>query len=367
MSRAKPVDFAISCAISPEQWIAGPSPREKRELDSVVARLERCPVSPAALYLSFFGLGENPFTTTPDLRFLYLGARHREAFARLQYSAEANSLEERTGIIVLTGDVGTGKTTLLQALRHKLGTDTAISYVLNSTLPCEAILEYVLEELGIAKAEKSPAQRLIAFNNFLLERERAGQSTVLIIDEAQNLNPSTLLQIGMLANFEGETSKLLQIVLVGQPELEATLDLPALRELRQRIGLRCRLRALSRKEVHEYLHNRLQIAGAPDPALFDEAAINRITRYSGGIPRTINILADHCLLIGYANEKRRIDRRIVDEAISYLEEGGKSPRSGFRWAPVGVALASAVTGFVLSADLNVRRFLLALMELLTGP
>jgi len=163
-------------------------------------------------------------------------------------------------------------------------------------------------------------------NKFLIERERAGQNTVLIIDEAQNLDAATLEQIRLLSNFETATSKLLQIVLAGQPELKAKLDLPELRQLKQRVVLACQIPLLIPQEVPEYIRRRLQVAGAHDRNLFNEFAVDRITKYSGGIPRVINILGDHCLVFGYVNYKRRIDLQAVNQAIEYLEESMASPR-----------------------------------------
>ncbi len=321
------------------------------------------------MYLNFYGLNEKPFNSTPDPRFLYLSPGHREALAQLQYGTQ-----ERKGFMVLTGKVGTGKTTVLQALRRRLEGDTAVSYVFHSTLPFAGILEYVLEDLGITKPEESQARRLIALNNFLIERERAGQNTVLIIDEAQNLDAATLEQIRLLSNFETATSKLLQILLVGQPELKAKLDLPELRQLKQRVGLRCQIPPLTPQETHQYIRNRLRVAGARDMALFDEAAVDRIREYSGGIPRVINILGDHCLLFGYADRKRRIDGQAVNQAIEYLEEGmtsqrrvlslgGLRPRRRFRWVlgTLVMVLATAVLGFVL------LDFVRSLRQLLVVP
>jgi general secretion pathway protein A len=289
------------------------------------------------MYLNFYGLNEKPFNSTPDPRFLYLSPGHREALAQLQYGTQ-----ERKGFMVLTGNVGTGKTTVLQALRRRLAGDTAVSYVFYSMLPFDGLLEYVLEDLGITGPEKSQARRLIALNNFLIERERAGQNTVLIIDEAQNLDAATLEQIRLLSNFETATSKLLQILLAGQPELKAKLDLPELRQLKQRVVLRCHIPLLTPQEVPQYIRNRLRVAGAHDMNLFNEVAVERITEYSGGIPRVINILGDHCLLFGYVDHKRRIDRPAVNQAIDYLEEGmtlqrrilslsGWRPRRQFKW------------------------------------
>ena len=268
------------------------------------------------MYLKFFGLLEKPFNPTPDPRFLYLSPSHREALAQLRYG-----IQERKGFIVLTGKVGTGKTTLLHALRQRLDGQTAVSLVFHSTLLFDDMLQYVLADLGIAKREDSPVQRIMAFNDYLIERERAGQNTVLIIDEAQNLSAQTMEQVRLLSNFETATKKLLQIVLVGQPELRAKLELPELRQLRQRVGLRCQIWPLTVEEARQYIRNRLRIAGARDVGIFTDAAIERVTEYSGGIPRIINILGDHCLLFGYANQARRIDRSFVDAAIEYLEQG----------------------------------------------
>jgi general secretion pathway protein A len=284
------------------------------------------------VYLAFYGLREKPFGATPDPRFLYLAPSHREALAQLVYG-----IQERKGFLVLTGEVGTGKTTLLHALLRRLDAQTAAAFVFNSTLPFEGLLEYALEDFGVSKAGDSHAQRLMALNTFLIERRRAGQNTVLIIDEAQNLLPETLEQVRLLSNFETPTEKLLQILLVGQPELGERLGLPGLRQLKQRIALRCRIQPLTVDETAEYIRVRLRIASARDIGLFTPEAVARITAHAGGIPRIVNSLCDHALLIGYADQQRRIDRRTVDEAIRYLEwdEASKSrPAPGARRANV---------------------------------
>src|SRR5688572_10222627 len=274
-----------------------------------------------AMYLSFYGLEEHPFTATPDPRFLFLTPSHREALAQLMYGVQENK-----GFIVLTGEVGTGKTTLLQTLLKRLDASTAVAYIYNSTLPFEEILEYMLADFGIAKPGESRAQRLFALNNFLIERRRAGQNTVLLIDEAQNLDVPTLEQVRMLSNFESPTEKLLQILLVGQPELKVKLDLPELRQLKQRISLRCRIAPLTPTETRDYIRTRLRTAGARHSHIFTEAAVQRVTEYAGGIPRVINILCDHCLLVGYADQVREIDRDIVERGIQYLEDGALPKR-----------------------------------------
>ncbi len=275
------------------------------------------------MYLTFYGLRDRPFNATPDPRFLYMSPGHREALAQLLYGTQ-----ERKGFIVLTGKVGTGKTTLLHTLCQRLNGQSAIAFVVNSTLPFDELLEYVLEDLGIKQKGESRAQRLIALNNFLIERERAGQNTILIVDEAQNLDVATLEQIRLLSNFETPTSKLLQILLVGQPELKARLNLPELRQLKQRIGLRCQIPPLTLEEACAYIRTRLRIAGGRDLGLFADSAVDRITAYSGGIPRLINTVCDHCLLFGYADQTRRIDRHIVNQAIEYLEEGIRPQKRG---------------------------------------
>jgi general secretion pathway protein A len=282
------------------------------------------------MYLNFYGLAEKPFNATPDPRFLYISAAHRDALAQLRYG-----VEERKGFIVLTGRVGTGKTTLLQVLRQRLNPQTAISFVTHSTLPFDGILEYILDDLGIAKGEQTRAQRLMNLNRFLVDHERTGQTAVLVLDEAQNLTPTTLEEIRLLSNFETPSSKLLQIVLVGQPELKAKLDVPELHQLKERIALRCQIAPLALDEAREYIRTRLRIAGARDLGIFSDDALGKIMEYSGGIPRRINILCDHCLLFGYADQLRHVDKRVVEQAIEYLRDGNQPHGARKRKAHAG--------------------------------
>ncbi len=307
------------------------------------------------MYLNFYMLDEKPFNATPDPRFLYLTPAHREALAQLVYGTQ-----ESNGFMVLTGEVGTGKTTLLHTLLGRLDGKTPIAFVMNSLLPFDGVLEYMLEDFGVSAAGQSTAQRLVALNHFLIERRAEGQTAVLILDEAQNLAPETLEQVRLLSNFETPTDKLLQILLVGQPELKLKLQLPELRQLRQRIGLHATIRPLTRDETRDYIRSRLRVAGAPDLRLFTDLAVGRIAEYSRGIPRLINIVCDHCLLIGYAEQKRRIETDIVEQTIEYLEEGRRPGRArGFTWQPrrsallrwllrgVGAAVAGGVGFFIL--------------------
>ena len=311
------------------------------------------------MYLRFYGLKEKPFNPTPDPRFLHFTTAHREALAQLEYG-----VNERRGFIVLTGEVGTGKTTLLRALLERLEIDTEAAFVFNSMMPFEEILAYIVEDFGITLTGNSHAHRLIALNHFLTERVRRGLNTVLIIDEAQNLDVSALEQVRLLSNFETATQKLMQILLVGQPELKVKLNKPELRQLKQRIGLRCTIHPLSFDETGEYIRHRLEIArggqrrDANGEALFSDRAIARIAEYSKGVPRLINLVCDHSLVMGYADQLRRIDRRTVDEAIDYLEEGEESDETSAvsareRFEPNRWLLPTAVAAIVACAVLLV--------------
>jgi general secretion pathway protein A len=295
------------------------------------------------VYLAFYGLREKPFGPTPNPRFLYLTPGHREALAQLLYG-----VSERMGFLMLTGEVGTGKTTLLRTLLDRLQNNTAVAFVFNSTLPFDGILQYMLEDLGVTKTGDSRAERLFALNHFLIERQRSGQNTVLILDEAQNLDVPTLEQIRLLSNFETASGKLLQILLVGQPELRTKLGLPELRQLRQRIGLRCAIEPLEPAEVRHYVQSRLRIAGLNDQTLFTDAALARIAWYSRGVPRVVNMVADHSLLIGYADRKQRINRDIVDQAIAYLDEKQTEGARG-EWGVSRYRLVGLASGAVIAA------------------
>jgi general secretion pathway protein A len=270
------------------------------------------------VYLRFYGLKEKPFNPTPDPRFLYLTAAHREALAQLEYG-----VKERRGFMVLIGEVGTGKTTLLRTLLDRLDSQTETAFVFNSMMSFDQILAYIVEDFGIVGAKDSHAHRLVALNHFLIERVRRGLNTVLIIDEAQNLDAASLEQVRLLSNFETTNEKLLQILLVGQPELKTKLALPELRQLKQRIGLRSTIHPLSPADAAEYIQHRLAVAGADDSTrtpIFTDQAVQRICVYSRGIPRVVNLVCDHCLIAGYADQDRTIDVRTVEEAIDYLEE-----------------------------------------------
>jgi len=267
------------------------------------------------MYLKFFGLAEKPFELTPDPRFLFLTPGHREALAQLTYG-----VQEQKGFILITGEVGTGKTTLLRTLMHRLDGQVDFAFVPNSTLPFDQILEYVLADFGVTDPRGTRARRLMALHHFFIEQCRGGRKTVLIIDEAQNLSIETLEQIRLLSNFETTSAKLVQIILSGQPELHAKLQMSALRQLKQRIGLRCQLAPMSEEQIEQYIVSHLRVAGARHQP-FTPVAIRLIARYSRGIPRVVNMVCDHCLLGAYANQTREIDGQIAKRAIHYLEDG----------------------------------------------
>ena len=268
------------------------------------------------MYLNFYGLREIPFSPTPDPKFLFQSARHRDALAQLMYG-----VSERKGFIVLTGQIGTGKTTLLRTLMERMDHVIHVAYIHNSSLSTEGLVEYALQDWSVKSTATTHAQRLCELNEFLIDQHRQGLNPVLVIDEAQNLTAEALETVRLLSNFETSRQKLMQILLVGQPELRDTLNLPELRQLKQRIGMRCHIGPLSPEETRLYIRHRLTVAGATDSGIFTDAAVQKITEYSHGIPRVINMVCDHCLLSGYADSKRRLDARIVDEAIEYLEEG----------------------------------------------
>jgi general secretion pathway protein A len=326
------------------------------------------------VYIDFYGLTEKPFSTTPDPRFLHLTPRHREALAQLTYG-----IQENKGFVVLTGEVGTGKTTLLRALLDRLDPATAVAFVVNSSLPFDGLLEYVLEDFGAPEPGATLAQRLVALNRFLIDRRRAGQQALLLVDEAQNLSIEALEQIRLLSNCEIASDKLLQILLVGQPELDAKLGLPALRQLRQRIELRVGIAPLSSVETSDYIRTRLRVAGARDPEIFTDDARARITAATGGIPRLINILCDHCLLIGYADQKQRIGAAVVDEALEALRlprrlqpavlagATSQSRATGRRLVVTLVAALSVGVAAVIGLPDDYRTALVRSMRDLLGP
>ena len=261
------------------------------------------------MYKSFYGLKENPFNVNPDPRFLFLTKQIEEALTGLMYG-----IQTRKGFITLTGEVGTGKATLINRLLDWLHHRRArTAFLFNSRMNSSQLFDFILAEFDIQCESKSKSQQLLKLNHWLLERYRDGETVVLIIDEAQNLTYPVLEEIRLLTNLETSTEKLLQIVLSGQPELEEKLKLPQLRQLRQRIMLRCRTTPLSEEQTREYIAERLRIAGASGDPIFSVKTIEAVHVYSLGIPRVINLLCEHSLVNGFVEQQRPIQPKIVEE------------------------------------------------------
>jgi len=261
------------------------------------------------MYKSFFGLKENPFNVNPDPRYLYLTKEIEEALSGLMYG-----VQNRKGFITLTGEVGTGKTTLINSLLaglHQRRVRTA--FLFNSRMNTNQLFDFILSEFGISCESRNKSQQLMRLNQWLLERYRAGETTVLIVDEAQNLTYPVLEEIRLLTNLETSTEKLLQIVLSGQQELEEKLKQPQLRQLRQRIMLRCKTSPLTKEQTHDYVAERLRIAGASGELIFSPKAVEAAYMYSLGIPRVVNLLCEHSLINAFVEQQRPISGKIVED------------------------------------------------------
>ena len=265
------------------------------------------------MYESFFGLKQFPFNLTPDPRFFYFSRHHQEALSALLYGVET-----RRGFIQVTGEIGAGKTTLCRTLLEKLNGRVHSSLVFNPRLSEFEILQVIVEDFGIRPPGRKRKDYFDALNVFLIEEVKKGFNAVVIIDEAQLLSPKLLEQIRLLSNLETATQKLLQIILVGQPELKEILSRPGLVQFRQRISVRCHLPALSREEVENYIEHRLKVAGA-EGNFFSDEALERIHRLSGGIPRVINLLADRAMLAAFTQNSQLIVPSMVECAQADLE------------------------------------------------
>jgi general secretion pathway protein A len=262
------------------------------------------------MYKAYFNLTRNPFELTPDPDFLFVTKRHNEALAALYYGVRRHK-----GFVVLTGEVGTGKTLLLRCLLQlfKQSKDVAYAYVFNSRLAPNEFLQYVLSDLGLSTAGKNKSELLLELGQFLISRSTKKQTTVLIIDEAHHLSADILEEVRLLTNLETTDDKLLQILLVGQPELDQTLDSVGLRQLKQRIALRSHLDPLDLEETRGYIERRLQIAGASSQTgtLFPTATVAAVYRHSRGFPRLINTICENALVTAYAKQLRSVTPEII--------------------------------------------------------
>ena len=266
------------------------------------------------MYLDYYGLTEPPFDITPNPRFLFYSVKHREAFNHLLYG-----IRERKGFVQLTGEVGAGKTTLCRAMLEQLDGHYATALILNPVMSANELMKAIALEYGLPVNGLDRLETLGVINQFLLQQVERGQDTVLIIDEAQDLTEELLEQVRLLSNLETDNRKLLQIVLLGQPELRDRLNSPRLRQLRQRITVRFHLPPLSRYEVTQYIQHRLYVSGANGEPRFTRPAVWRLCRYTQGIPRLVNAVCDKALLAGFVNQRERIDYRMVGQAIRELE------------------------------------------------
>jgi len=261
------------------------------------------------MYQRFFGLRESPFNVNPDPRYLFMTRHIQEALAGLTYG-----IQNRKGFILLTGEVGTGKTTLLNRLLNWLrGQRVATAYIFNSRLEVNHLFDFIMADFEIPYESREKSHVLLRLNQWLLERYRAGETAVLIIDEAQNLSSDVLEEIRLLTNLETATEKLLQIVLAGQPELEEKLKLPQLRQVRQRITISCRTAPLSLEETFGYIAERLRTAGANGEPIFSKEAIETVHLYSRGIPRVVNLLCEHAMINAYVDSVRPVPAHLVEE------------------------------------------------------
>jgi general secretion pathway protein A len=260
------------------------------------------------MYQKFFGLQESPFNVNPDPRFLYMTKQTQEALAGLTYG-----IQNRKGFIMLTGEVGTGKTTLLNQLLDWLhAQQVSTAFIFNSRLEVNHLFDFIMADFEIPCESREKSQVLMKLNHWLLDRYRTGGTAVLIVDEAQNLSTEVLEEIRLLTNLETSTDKLLQIVLCGQPELEEKLKLPQLRQLRQRITLRCRTAPLTLDETFRYIGERLRIGGANGDAIFSKEAVQAIHIYSRGIQRVVNSLCEHSLINAYVDGVRPVPAQTVE-------------------------------------------------------
>jgi general secretion pathway protein A len=265
------------------------------------------------MYNEFYGFRESPFNITPDPRFLFFSDRHREAFNHILFG-----IRERKGFIQVTGEVGAGKTTVCRAILEELGPNVRTALILNPCLTSTQLLRAILTELGL-ESRNDKVSCLQVLNHFLLDQLVQGNEVVLFIDEAQDLDFELLEQVRLLSNLETDQRKLLQIVLLGQPELREKLDENRLRQLRQRITVRYHLKPLSRPEMEHYIQHRLHVAGGNGLPTFNRWALGSIFRYSGGVPRLVNAVCDKALLCGYVTGDDHLTWRHVRRAIRELE------------------------------------------------
>ncbi|MFK7886453.1 MAG: ExeA family protein [Gammaproteobacteria bacterium] len=268
------------------------------------------------MYENFYGLTEKPFTLLPDPTFLFLGKKHRMALTMLQYGMVNNA-----GFSVITGEIGSGKTTLIRRMLDEMEGDTTVGLISNTHQSFGELLQWVLMAFGLDYKDKEKVERYETFVNFVVEEYAQNRRTVLIIDEAQNLAVDTLEELRMLSNINADKNQVLQLVLVGQPELRSTLMLPSLKQFAQRISVSYHLEALSAQESVEYIHHRLQVAGG-ETSVFPEGTCSMVWYYSRGVPRVINSICDMGLVYGFAEQLKEITPDVIKEVVRDRKLGG---------------------------------------------
>lgn len=268
------------------------------------------------MYENFYGLSEKPFTLLPDPTFLYLGKKHRMALTMLQYGMVNNA-----GFSVVTGEIGSGKTTLIRRLLDDMEDDTTVGLISNTHQSFGDLLQWVLMSFSLDYKGKEKVELYETFVNFVVDEYAKNKRTVLIIDEAQNLAVETLEELRMLSNINADKNQVLQLVLVGQPELKATLMLPSLKQFAQRISVSYHLEALTSQETVDYIHHRLAVAGG-DASVFPESACSMVWYYSRGVPRVINSICDTALVYGFAEQVEAIDGAVIKDVVRDRKLGG---------------------------------------------
>ena len=275
------------------------------------------------MYTEFFGLSAKPFDLLPNPKFLYLSRGHRKALSYLQYG-----VQEHAGFTLLTGEVGSGKTTLVRDVINNLSSDVTLSMIFNTRVDGHQLIAMINTDFGLQTDGKDKVQLITELNDFLLEECSSNRQPIIIIDEAQNLSAEALEEIRLLSNLEAENFKMVQIILVGQPELKQIISKPSLRQLRQRISISCHLNPLNREESEEYVYHRLATVGNRDCVVFQDGVFDTIFHFSGGVPRLINLICDFLLLSAFVEGTKEIDMALVNDAVnelSFEESNSRQP------------------------------------------